>query len=289
MEVHLQPGRGSGFSAGDVVINTERQNPYMKEQNHRSTSRVLDIFELLAHSERGLTLTELAKEMDAPKSSIFPIIHTMEERQFVQCDAASSRYRIGYQSYLVGGMFRGDNPFYAYISDKMKEITDACMETTNLGMLVGPLATYLAVCESPNPVGYRAYVGIKFPAYCSGIGKALLINKSKEELRELYPEGLESKTPNTITDFDQLYNQLQLAKLEGFTYEDAEAREEIYCVGVPLFNKNEVVAALSVSVPRYRLTDEKIGIIRQQLQKAREQIQQYLEKFNITDGWALVS
>ena len=70
---------------------------------------------------------------------------------------------------------------------------------------------------------------------------------------------------------------------------NAEAREEIYCVGVPLINKNEVVAALSVSIPKYRLTDEKIGIIRQQLQKAREQIQQYLEKFNITDGWSLVS
>ena len=51
----------------------------MREQNHRSTSRVLDIFELLSLSENGLTLTELAAKLDAPKSSIFPIIHTMEE------------------------------------------------------------------------------------------------------------------------------------------------------------------------------------------------------------------
>ena len=260
----------------------------MKEQNHRSTSRVLDILEILAHSE-GMTLTELSKVMNAPKSSLFPIIHTMEERHFIQWDTSDSRYKIGYQTYLVGSMFKGDNPLTEYINNIMKDITAACQETCNLGMLSGSLATYLAVCESPNPVGYRAYVGVKFPAYCSGIGKALLLNKTKEELKQMYPEGLERRTANTITDFDQLYNQLQSAKLEGFTYEDAEAREEIYCVAVPLCNEADIVAALSVSVPRYRLTDEKIEIIKKCLGTARKNVEQYLVQFHIKDGWELVS
>lgn len=261
----------------------------MKEQNHRSTSRVLDIFELLAQSEEGLTLTELSNKINAPKSSIFPIIHTMEERQFVQCDTLSARYRIGHQTYLVGGTFKGDNPIYDYINSRMQDIARQCSETCNLGILVGELATYIAVCESSSPVGYRSSVGTKFPAYCSGIGKALLMNKTKEELKELYPQGLKRYTANTITDYDQLYNQLQSARMEGFTYEDAEAREEIYCVGVPLCNEEVVVAALSVSIPRYRVTDEKIQMIRQCLGETRKHAELYLRKLNITDGWELVS
>ena len=41
-------------------------------QEHRSTQRVLDIFELLAFGERstGYTLTEIATELQVPKSSI---------------------------------------------------------------------------------------------------------------------------------------------------------------------------------------------------------------------------
>ena len=147
----------------------------MREQNHRSTSRVLDIFELLSLSENGLTLTELAAKLDAPKSSIFPIIHTMEERQFVKCDATTKKYKIGHKAYLTGGTFESEKPIFEYIKCQMKEVADNCNETCNLGILVGSLVTYAAICESRNPFGYRAYVGVRFPAYCSGIGKALLL------------------------------------------------------------------------------------------------------------------
>jgi IclR family KDG regulon transcriptional repressor len=261
----------------------------MKEQNHRSTSRVLDIFELLAHAEDGLTLTEISMRMEAPKSSIFPIIHTMEKRQFVQCDISSAKYRIGYQTYLIGELFQGDNPLSDYINDLMKRVSDTTMETCNLGILTGNLVTYIAISTSPNPVGYRANVGTKFAAYCSGIGKALLMDKTKEELKALYPEGLERYTENTITDFDRLYDQIQTAKMEGYTYEEAEAREEIFCVAAPLRNKEIIVGALSVSVPQYRVTEDKIQLIKDCLGEIKKEIEIYIEKFNIVDGWRLIS
>ena len=45
----------------------------MASESHRSTVRVLDIMETLSASENGLTLTEIAEKVSAPKSSIFPI------------------------------------------------------------------------------------------------------------------------------------------------------------------------------------------------------------------------
>lgn len=52
----------------------------MTQGQHRATARVLDILESLSGSEEGLTLTELSQALDAPKSSLFPIVHTLEER-----------------------------------------------------------------------------------------------------------------------------------------------------------------------------------------------------------------
>ena len=260
----------------------------MREQNHRSTSRVLDIFELLSLSENGLTLTELAAKLDAPKSSIFPIIHTMEERQFVKCDVTTNKYKIGHKAYLTGGTFESEKPIFEYIKCQMKEVADNCNETCNLGILVGSLVTYAAICESRNPFGYRAYVGVRFPAYCSGIGKALLLYKTKEELMELYPEGLKKYTENTITSFDELYAQLQEAKEEGFTYESEEAREEIFCIAIALCNGDNSVAAISVSIPLYRATDDKISLVKENLKRVKMNTEQYLKKFNIVDGWEIV-
>lgn len=260
----------------------------MKEQNHRTTSRVLDIFELLSLSENGLTLTELSVKLDAPKSSIFPIIHTMEDRQFVKCDSATNKYKIGHKAYLTGGTFESDKPIYEYIKCQMKEVADKCNETCNLGILVGPLVTYAAICESTNPFGYRAYVGVRFPAYCSGIGKALLLYKTKEELKEMYPDGLKKYTENTITSFDELYVQLQKAKEEGFTYESEEARDEIFCIAIALCNGESSVAGISVSIPLYRATPDKINLVKESLKKVKSNTEQYLKKFNITDGWEIV-
>ena len=47
----------------------------MTQGQHRATARVLDILESLSGSEEGLTLTELSQALDAPKSSLFPIVH----------------------------------------------------------------------------------------------------------------------------------------------------------------------------------------------------------------------
>ena len=41
----------------------------MAQTAHRSTTRVLDIFDLLANADRGHTLTEIAQKLSCPKSS----------------------------------------------------------------------------------------------------------------------------------------------------------------------------------------------------------------------------
>mgnify|MGYP000435359350 CR=1 FL=1 len=57
----------------------------MATTEHRPTERVLDILELLSNSEDGMTLTELSKALNAPKSSIMPLVHTMTARNFIIC------------------------------------------------------------------------------------------------------------------------------------------------------------------------------------------------------------
>lgn len=50
------------------------------EELHRATKRVIDTLEqLTAAPAQGMTLTELASALKAPKSSLFPIVHTLCE------------------------------------------------------------------------------------------------------------------------------------------------------------------------------------------------------------------
>lgn len=68
----------------------------MPQEQHRATSRILDLLELLSGADgAGYTLTELSQALHIPKSSLFSIIHTLEERRYVHCDKHSGQYSIG--------------------------------------------------------------------------------------------------------------------------------------------------------------------------------------------------
>lgn len=58
----------------------------MAQTPHRSTSRVLDIFDLLSTAMEGFTLTEIAQALQSPKSSILPILQTMAARNYIDLD-----------------------------------------------------------------------------------------------------------------------------------------------------------------------------------------------------------
>lgn len=86
----------------------------MAQTPHRSTSRVLDIFDLLSTTMEGFTLTEIAQALQSPKSSILPILQTMAARNYIDLDYRTNRYTIGINLFCVGWIyhtkFRSMNP-----------------------------------------------------------------------------------------------------------------------------------------------------------------------------------
>ena len=106
----------------------------MATTEHRPTERVLDILELLSNSEEGMTLTELAKALNAPKSSIMPLVHTMTARNFIYMQKDTLRYRIGVATYSVGVAYNNRKTSLQFIQQEMNNITALSNETCQLGI-----------------------------------------------------------------------------------------------------------------------------------------------------------
>ncbi len=261
----------------------------MTQDIHRPTSRVLDILELLSKSAQPLSLTEIAKELDAPKSSLSPVIHTMESRNFLMTDD-SSRYRIGLGAYLVGFSYSGSSPILDFIRLRMKAFTANCGETCHLGVLTEGNVLYIAKVASPNPVTLRSRVGQSLPAYCTGLGKALLGGLSIKELRHLYPGGLAGYTQTTITDFRVLAKELSESLKEGFYYEHGEFTEGIECIAISLNTEmsDRPIASMSVSVPSYRMNPEFSTQLKALLLEEKQVIELELKNLGILSSEELI-
>ncbi len=259
----------------------------MNNTEHRSTSRVLDILELLSQKRTGCTMAEISRYLEAPKSSLFPILHTMQDRGYLRLDGASQCYLIGQQAFLTGSAYESTKPVYDYINGLMEGIVRECQETCHLGILTGGSILYIAKKESPNPIMLRSHIGQRLPAYCTGIGKALLSGHSREQIAGLYPEPLKRYTENTLTNLNSLLAELAETKKSGFAYEHSELTEGICCVAVPLCCQEKVIAALSVSIPEFRASEDALSHIKTLLAGSREDAEHYFEEFHIYESHAL--
>lgn len=249
----------------------------MAKKNHRSTSRILDVLELISENANGYSLTEICEAIDAPKSSMSPILHTLLDREFLSFDKDKKKYYIARMAFQVGNSYLENLDIIDEIEKELQNIVNVCEETAHFGILVDGDVFYLKKIDSPKSIRMISTVGKKIPAYGTAIGKSLLIDYSLSDLKKLYPDGLHALTESTITDLNILEKQLKKARIEGFTYEIEESNQYIRCISMPLRNKEKVIAGLSVAIPVFRYTEEKATLIENLLSNAKDKIETILK------------
>ena len=254
----------------------------MPNTNHQPTLRVLHILGVLAENPDGLTLTELANSIVSPKSTILPILNTMRKEGFLSYSSNSTKYKIGIKAYTVGASYISNMSALQFIRARMKYVVRESDEICQLGILDHNQVFYVAIEETNAPIRLASYVGKRLPVYCTGLGKALCCNKSIQELREMFPNGLAPITARTITDFDTLALELEEVRRTHIAREEGEVLEGLTCVSVPLYNKDVIVAAVSVSFPISRSTDEKIRQVTALLLDLQQKVRIYLETNDAT-------
>jgi IclR family KDG regulon transcriptional repressor len=90
-------------------------------------------------------------------------------------------------------------------------------------------------------------------------------------------KGLPKHTDFTITDRDVFLKELEKVKQKGYALDLEENEYGIRCIAVPIFDySGNVVAAISISGPTIRMTDERIEKLQEHIQYIGRQISKRL-------------
>ena len=155
-------------------------------ETHRGTDRVLSIFEYLTETENvGKTLTEIANELDAPKSSLFPILRTLVSRGYLHYNSLTYQYFIGYKLYEIGTKYANDDNLDDAIYQVMVNIANNYNVTVALGELVAGDVLFLQKVDLFEKLRLYKAVGRRTPAYANALGKVLLSDKTIAEIKKL--------------------------------------------------------------------------------------------------------
>lgn len=223
---------------------------------HKPTLRVLQILELLSSAGTPMRLADISRALDIPKSTLLPILQTMTQSRYLSKDD-SDRYCLGMA--LMGAAVAAGK---IYAPDKcikacLKELVEEFDETCYYGVLEGNQVLYVEKVESRQPLRMLTAMGHKLPAYATGIGKALLIDHTKQQLEALYPKGLAPLTEKTVRDVSSLAAQLTQARADGYAWEIEESTEHIRCFAVPVRKNGSILGAVSMAIPLFRYQEEK--------------------------------
>jgi DNA-binding IclR family transcriptional regulator len=221
----------------------------------KSAVRTVALLELLAaRGDQPSRLRELAEELGVPRSSMYALLQTLVEQGWVRTDATGSLYGIGIRALLTGTSYLDSDKRVRMVRPFLNEASDALGETIHMARLDGTDVVYLATRESHEYLRTINRVGRRVPAHAGALGKALLAERSDDELP--LPAELTALTEHTLTDRITLLADLAGVRERGYSVEREETVTGIAGFGFALRYDRPAGDAISCSVPVARLTGE---------------------------------
>jgi DNA-binding IclR family transcriptional regulator len=225
----------------------------------QSVDRALLVLQILAEMGQA-GVTEIADRLGVHKSTVSRLIAALEARGFVEQVSERGKYRLGF---AVARLARASSAQL----DLVKAGQDICDtlsrdvgETANLAVLDGDRVINVVEAIGPAEITLRTWVGQSCPAYATSSGKVLLSGLKPAEVRSRLGTAFESFTDSTVCGADDLQVQLTEAGERGWASVSEELEVGLNAVAAPVYDaESQVVAALSVSGPSYRLGIERFG------------------------------
>ncbi|WP_193603422.1 IclR family transcriptional regulator [Agrobacterium sp. MS2] len=203
----------------------------------------------LLQSRNGnpMKATDIAKEIDVPRSSAVNICVALEQIGFLRSTPIG--YQLGSALGELGqAFFRTFTPVRNF-SEHCQRLGPLPM-TVQLGMLENFNVVYLARQDGTNLISIASRVGGRLPANCTALGKAMLSTLNKEQLAQLLAtqsEPFTQLTDRSVSTSDALLSILDDVRQTGFAIDDEETTRGILCVAVPLSRNQDISSAYSVS------------------------------------------
>ncbi|MDY0309333.1 MAG: IclR family transcriptional regulator [Castellaniella sp.] len=218
-----------------------------------AVARASAVLDLLARAGRPVTLAELARTLQLPKSSLHGLCATLEQLNLI------TRLEGG-QMTLGPHVMMWANAFMARLDitqeffaswDDMRILPE---ETITLSVRDGAEVVYIACRNGKHPLGLSFHAGMRLPAVYTATGLAMLSTLPDSSIRKLFggtghawPEPLTAKG---VRDAESLITELQRTRQRGYSLDHECVREGMYCYGAPVFDSRhpEAVAGVAVSI-----------------------------------------
>lgn len=217
----------------------------------QSIERAFSLLRALATAPSGVT--ELADQVDLPKSTVARLLSALESEGAVTQDEMGGEYRLGDGLLDIAGAAQPGRNLVATVRPFLLELSEEMGEAAGLGIMQGRDVYYLDHAEPDADVMVRDWTGEVLPMHSVPSGMAILAHLSDAEITAYLAEPVEAVTPLTLTDPDAIRERLDAVRNLGYAWGYEEGVDGINSLAAPIVRADgDVVAAVHVHGPAYR-------------------------------------
>lgn len=239
-------------------------------------SKGLSVIEALASADKGIGVSELARNLNLTKSNTFRLLQTLIIHGYVKQDQ-NKQYSATMKAWKIGQMIMEKLDLPRLSISQMQYLSSITGEAVYLSVLDGLSTLYIEKVESTKAIRTYTPKGGNAPIHCVATGKALLAF-NYDTLREKLIGNLGSYTDKTITTIEALDVEVDNIRERGVAIDLGEYRAEVLSIAAPVFSSNnEAIASIGISAPAINLSEEDIAKIIHTVKQAAQSLSSTLK------------
>ncbi|MFP8953195.1 IclR family transcriptional regulator [Natrialbaceae archaeon A-arb3/5] len=238
---------------------TENQASSDSPRTLQTSTTTLNVITALKQLN-GATVTELATHLDLSKGGAYNHLATLHQNGFVIKNG--NTYDISPRFILIGEHVRQENLLYQFGKEEIDKLVEDTGEYAQLVTEQHGVGIVLYLQRGEKAIGSdypremkRKPLGLHHTA----AGKSILVGLPDDRVKEIVDQqGLRKRTPNTITDMDELFEELETVREQGYAQNVEEEVNGLRAIGSSIKGPDgNVLGAVSLSGPKSRMEGDR--------------------------------
>lgn len=224
-----------------------------------TVGKALGVLDQVAGFQRPVRFGELLSQSPHPKATLYRLVQTLTNQGMLAYDSDTQTYSLGVRLVRLAHTAWRQASLAPVARPHIEALSRKVGETVHLAQLDHGQVLYVDKRNPANPVEMFSEAGKVGPAYCTGVGKAMLAYLDDKTLGPVISQqSFHRFTDATIASADDLRAELADIRAQGYGFDREEHEPGIICVALPVLSRGgRVLGGLSVttSTARKQLSD----------------------------------
>jgi IclR family KDG regulon transcriptional repressor len=229
-----------------------------------TVAKALSVLDQVTAMGRPVRMRELLETSEFPKPTLYRLLQTLTSQRMLSYDKDQQTYAPGIRLVSLAHSAWSQASLAPIAAPYISALGERLREAIHLAQIDNGQVVFVDKRQASSRFATLARTGQVAPAYCTGVGKAILAHLEPEaQAQALQQQAFLKYTDATHTSTETLVRELEQIRAEGIAFDREEHEAGIISIAAPILtDAGRVVGAVSIATATHRHTLDGLNAFR---------------------------